>query len=127
MNKWKKFKTWLLGGVTVKDVVEFKGYKVIIKLTNGEIIECYPREYEHNLAGSYTSYFMSDKKDGIAVSDRFYPIHTIKHVDSEVIDSELVCMENDYTGLRGMDYEDILENQDKYKDIIDEYRRMNND
>ena len=88
---------------------------------DGEVIECYSDWYHCNLI-SFTSYYMTMNEKGVLISGKFYPMHMIKSVEDEPIDTKLVYQKDDSYGVFGLSHDEIEENQNKWKDIIEKYK-----
>lgn len=120
MKILSKIKEWWLMQ-DIEGIEEFKKYKLIVTLTNGEVIECYSNKYV-SINCSYSKYISYDLNNGLMLGDKFYPMHMIKHIEDEVIDTQLVCVYSFTYGLGGLTLDEIKDNQSKYSKIIEKYK-----
>ena len=120
MSLFKKVQKWW-NRQEHKKISEFTRYKLIITLVDGEVIECYSDRYHCNLI-SFTSYYTTMNEKGVLISGKFYPMHMIKSVEDEPIDTKLVYQKDDFYGVFGLSHDEIEENQNKWKDIIEKYK-----
>lgn len=120
MKILSKIKEWWVMQ-DIEGIEEFKKYKLIVTLTNGEVIECYSNKYV-SINCSYSKYISYDLNNGLMLGDKFYPMHMIKHIEDEVIDTQLVCVYSFTYGLGGLTLDEIKDNQSKYSKIIEKYK-----
>ena len=120
MKILSKIKEWWVMQ-DIEGIEEFKKYKLIVTLTNGEVIECYSNKYV-SINCSYSKYISYDLNNGLMLGDKFYPMHMIKHIEDEVIDTQLVCVYSFTYGLGGLTLDEIKDNKSKYSKIIEKYK-----
>ena len=120
MKILSKIKEWWVMQ-DIEGIEEFKKYKLIVTLTNGEVIECYSNKYV-SINCSYSKYVSYDLNNGLMLCGEFYPTHMIKHIEDEIIDTQLVCVYKFAYGLGGLTLDDIKDNQSKYRKIIEKYK-----
>lgn len=74
---------------------------------------------------SFSEYFLTLKEDRLYINNKFYPSDTIKSINDEIIETELIYVKEDFIALFGVTYEKLKENQRKYKRLFDLYKDIN--